>query len=308
MKTTRFGRILLPIVTPFDENEEVDYGVFEELIGYLLENDCFDTLIVTGTTGEFNTLTVEERKRLFRTAVRAVKGRKPIIAGTGCASTRETVMLTNEAVEAGIDTCMVVAPYYCRPTEDAVREHYEAIAERTGADILLYNIPIFTGVNLSPRTVASLAGNRRIVGIKDEAGINPVQLTEYYHAVKDINPDFMLFNGDDLMLMPTLSQGAMGIVSGGAHLVAKEIRAVFERYYAGEVDEALAVYRKIFTFFKVNGINGRIHPNSMLRTAIELVTGIKVGKPRRPLNGIREDEKEKLVTVLRDLGLLRSVR
>ena len=294
----------MPIITPFQENEEVNYDVFEQLVGYLLKKDAFDTLIVTGTTGEFNTLTFDERVKLFRLAVKAVGGAKPIIAGTGCGSTKETIALTKEATAAGIDTCMLVCPYYCKPTQEAIEEHFLAIAESCTTDILLYNIPIFTGVNLEPATVGTLAKHKRIIGIKDEAGINPIQITDYFHATKDINPDFLLFNGDDLMLMPTLAQGALGIVSGGAHLVAKEIRAVFDRYHAGDVQQALDIYRKIFVLFRTNGINNRTHPNSMLREAITMVTGLKVGKPRRPLNGITAEERRVLQGVLKGLGLL----
>lgn len=300
-----FGKVLLPIITPFKENEEVDYEVFKELLNYLIENDCFDTLIVTGTTGEFNTLTFEERVNLFEIAVKVLNGKKPIIAGTGCGSTRETIALTKAAKSLGIDTCMIVAPFYCKPTQEAIKEHYLAIADECDVDILLYNIPLFTGVNIEPATLRELAKNKRFIGIKDEAGVNPVQLTDYYYAVKDINPDFLLINGDDIMLMPTIAQGAVAIVSGGAHILAREIRQVFELCASGKLKEAIEIYRKIFLFCRTNGINGRIHPNSMLRAAIEIVTGIKVGKPRRPLNGINEAERQILLNTLREIGLIK---
>lgn len=300
----KFGRILLPLVTPFYEDEEVNYEAFEDLIEYVIQKDYCDTIIVTGTTGEFNTLTFEERVKLYKTAVKVVDGRKPIIAGTGCASTKETIALTKEAIEAGIKTCMIVAPYYCKPTQEAIKEHYLKIAENCDADILIYNIPIFTGVNIEPEVIRDLARNKKFIGVKDEAGMNPVQLTEYYYAVKDENPEFLLLNGDDLMLMPTLAQGAVGIVSGGSHLVGDKIREVFNKYYEGKVDEALGIYRQIFKLIKSFGINGRIHPNPMLRAAIEMVTGIRIGKPRMPLNGITESEKEYLKTILKELNLL----
>lgn len=299
-----FGRIILPVITPFKENEEVDYDVFVELLNYLFDNNCFDTIVVTGTTGEFNALTFEERVNLFKKAVEILGGRKPVIAGTGCGSTRETILLTKAAKELGINTCMVVAPFYCKPTQSAIKEHYLAIAEECDVNILIYNIPLFTGVNIEPETVRELAKNKKFIGIKDEAGVNPVQLTDYYFAVDDINPDFLLLNGDDIMLMPTIAQGVKAIISGGAHLVAKEIRTIYELCESGDIESAVKIYKKIFILLRTNSINGRVHPNSMLRSAIEIVTGIKVGKPRKPLNGITKEEKAVLLDVLREINLI----
>lgn len=301
----KFGRVLLPFITPFGKDEEVDYKAFGELVNYIIEKDFLDTVIVTGTTGEFNTLTFDERVKLYETAVKIVNGRVPIIAGTGCASTKETVGLTKAAVKAGIKSVMVVAPYYCKPLQDAIYDHYMRVLNETEADILIYNIPIFTGVNIEPSTVRKLAqASKRFIGVKDEAGINPLQVTDYYFATKDVNPDFLIFNGDDLMLMPTLAQGAVGIVSGGALLVGDKIKQVFATYYEGKVDESLELYREIFKLCKAFGVNGRIHPNSMLREAVEMVTGIKVGKPRMPMNGINDKEREVLVSVLKELKLI----
>lgn len=304
-KWEKFGRVLLPFITPFKETEEVDYDTYEKLIRYAMDRGFLDTVVVSGTTGEFNTLTYEERVKLFETAVKAVDGKYPIIAGTGAASTREAVALTNAAVKAGIKTVMVVAPYYCKPTQEAIYAHYMRILNETEADILLYNIPIFTGVNIESATVARLAAaSKRIIGIKDEAGINPVQVTDYYFATKEINPGFLIYNGDDIMIMPTLSQAALGVVSGGSLLMGDRIKKVFTLYEEGKVEEALEINRQVYRLCKVFGINGRIHPNPVLRVAVELVSGIKVGKPRMPLDTATEAEKAELVKVLKEVDLL----
>jgi 4-hydroxy-tetrahydrodipicolinate synthase len=300
----KFGNVLIPLVTPFDEKEEVNYSVFEGLIDYVIERDFCDTIIITGTTGEFNTLTFNERAKLFEVAVKAVNGRKPVIAGTGCGSTRETIELTRVAQSIGVDACMLVAPFYCKPTQEAIYEHYRKIADNVDIGLLLYNIPIFAGVNIEPDTLRKLAKDKKIFGIKDEAGMNPVQVTDYYFAVKDINPDFLIFNGDDLMLMPTLAQGAVGIVSGTSQLVGDRVKLVFEKYYEGKNVEALEIYRQMFRLFKIFGINGRMHINPMLRAAIEIVTGIKVGKARMPLDAPNKDEIEALKKVLSETGLI----
>ena len=158
--TKKFGRIIIPVLTPYDRNENVDYDRYAELVNYLIENDLGDTLLVTGTTGEASLLTQDERVRLTETAVKASAGRKPVIAGTGCVSTKETIELTRRAVEKGVDTVMVVSPFYNKPTQLGQYEHFKALAESTDADIMLYNIPIFTGVNIDPRPFASLRGSK----------------------------------------------------------------------------------------------------------------------------------------------------
>ena len=153
----KYGRILLPLITPYDENENVDYDKYEELINYVIEKDVCDSLIVTGTTGEASLLSFDERARLFETAVRAAAGRKPVIAGTGCASTKETIALTKKAEECGIELCLIVCPFDNKPTQEGVYSHFKAVAERTKADILLYNIPILVGINMEAETVGKLA-------------------------------------------------------------------------------------------------------------------------------------------------------
>jgi 4-hydroxy-tetrahydrodipicolinate synthase len=299
-----YGRILVPLVTPFDRNEEVDYVRYAQLAEYVIAQKYCDSLVVTGTTGEFNTLTADERAKLFETALKAAAGRVPVIAGVGCASTRETVALAQKAEKIGADCIMIVAPFYCKPTQDAVYEHFRIVHDATNLPILLYNIPIFTGINMEPALVGRLAALPRVVGIKDEAGLNPVQITDYYLATRSVKPDFLLFNGDDLMLMPTLVQGAIGIVSGGAHLVGDRIRKIFDLYEEGKNQEAMEVYRGIFRLFRGFGVNGRIHPNPMLRAAIEVVTGIKIGPPRRPLDPITDSEREFLIGLLKETKLI----
>ena len=300
----KYGQILLPLVTPFDEKEEIDYKVYEDLIEYLIKNDLCDSLIVTGTTGEASLCTFDERVKLMETAVRVSAGRKPVIAGTGCASTKETVALTKKAEELGIDLCMVVCPFYNKPTQEGIYRHYRAVAESTRAKIILYNIPIFVGVNLEAETVGRLAAIPNIIGVKDEAGVNPTQVTDYFLATEDVNPEFVIFNGDDIMLLPTIVQGAMGIVSGGAHIFGHEIRAIFEAFAKGENEKARECFLPLYRFCKACGQNGRILPNSIMRPAIELVTGVRVGPARGPLAPITDAEQAVLKDALHKAGKL----
>ena len=300
----KYGQILLPLITPYDEKEEIKYDTYAELIGYLEKNDLCDSFIVTGTTGEASLLTFDERVKLMETAVKAAKT-KPVIAGTGCASTKETIALTKEAAKLGIKTCLIVCPFYNKPTQEGLYLHFKAVAEAVPeVDILLYNIPIFVGVNIEASTVARLAAFSNIVGIKDEAGINPTQVTDFFLATKDVDPDFAIYNGDDVMLLPTIVQGAMGLVSGGAHIFGHEIRAIFKAFEQGDNEKAKELFRPIYRLCKSTGQNGRILPNSILRPAIEAVTGIKLGPARLPLAPATEEEMAVTLGILKDIGKL----
>ena len=300
----KFGKIIIPILTPYDETEAVAYDKYAELVEYLIANDLCDTLLVTGTTGEASLLTLEERKKLVETAVKTAAGRKPVIAGTGCASTRETIAMTQMAVNSGVDTVMIVTPFYNKPTQEGLYLHYKAVAASTSADIILYNIPIFTGINIDPSTLRELAKIENIIGIKDESGINPTQITDYFMAVEDIDPEFAVFNGDDIMLLPTIIQGAMGIISGGAAIFGHEIRAIFQAFEAGKNEDAREINRKLYSFCKTLGQGGRILPNSLLRPAVEAVSGIKIGPPRSPLTKATDEEFAVTASVLKKIGKL----
>lgn len=300
----KYGKILLPLITPYDAAEEVDYEKYAELINYVIDNDVCDSLIVTGTTGEASLLTFDERVKLMETAVKAAAGRKPVIAGTGCASTKETIALTKKAEELGIELALIVCPFYNKPTQEGIYRHFKAIAESVKIDILLYNIPIFVGVNLEPETVGRLAAISNIVGIKDEAGINPTQITDFFLATAEADPDFAIYNGDDVMLLPTIVQGAMGIVSGGAHIFGHEIRAIFDAFARGDNAKAKELFVPIYRFCKSTGQNGRILPNSILRPAIEAVTGVKLGPARSPLAPATEEEMKVTLGILKEIGKL----
>ena len=302
--TSKYGKILLPLITPYKDNEEIDYDKYAALIEYLIQNDLCDSLIVTGTTGEACLCTFDERVRLMETAVRAAAGRKPVIAGTGCASTKETIALTQKAEALGIELCLVVCPFYNKPTQEGLYLHFKAVAESTRASIMLYNIPIFVGVNLEPCTVARLAAIPNIVAVKDEAGVNPTQVTDYILAARAVNPNFAVYNGDDVMLLPTIVQGAQGLVSGGAHIFGHDIRAIFDAFARGDNEKAKELFVPMYRFCKSTGQNGRILPNSILRPAISAVTGIDLGDARLPLAPPTKEELEVSLGILREIGKL----
>ena len=199
---------------------------------------------------------------------------------------------------------MIVCPFYNKPTQEGVYLHYKKIADSVKVNIFLYNIPIFVGINMEPETVARLAAIPNIVGIKDEAGINPTQVTDFFLATKDVDPNFAIFNGDDVMLLPTIVQGAMGLVSGGSHIFGHEVRAIFEAFAKGENEKAKEIFQPIYRFCKSTGQNGRILPNSIIRPAISAVTGIELGNARLPLAPPTEDELKVTFDILKEIGKL----
>jgi 4-hydroxy-tetrahydrodipicolinate synthase len=294
------GRLLVPLVTPFMHDDTVDNDRVGELANYLLDREYCDALIVAGTTGEFYALTLEERTALLRTVKDAVGSRAPLIAGTGAACTKHAVALTKAAASFGYDAVMVVAPYYSRPTQEGLRLHFEQVAAAADLPLMLYNIPLFAGANLAPGTVAALAKIPNIVAIKEEAGINPLQTSDF---VLGTPQDFEVYCGDDTMVLQVLAQGGVGAVSGGSHVVGDMMRQAMDAFLAGEVTKATELHLKMYPFFKALLGEGRVNPVPLVREALSL-TWQPVGPPRLPQTPASDAEREALVRVLAELGKL----
>jgi 4-hydroxy-tetrahydrodipicolinate synthase len=285
----RFGRLLVPIITPFKEDQSVDEDALVAVAEKLIVDRYADTLILTGTTGEFFTLNFEERVRIFRLMQERFGDRIPLIAGTGAASTVETLALTEEAHRAGIDTVMVVAPYYTKPNQREILTHFRTVAERVPVDIMLYNIPIFVGVNVEPATVAELATLPNVVAIKEEAELNPKQMTSYLNVTPD---DFIVYCGDDTMVLEALAQGGErigGFVSGGSHIAGGRIREMIEHFLGGRIEQASAMQRELFELYRSLGQSGRTNPVALLKGAMRLL-GYPAGIPRAPLLPATDEE------------------
>lgn len=200
----KFGRILLPMITVFNKDDQsVDYKSSRRVARYLKENKLCDSIIVAGTTGEFYTLSFDERVRLFEEIKDEIKNDIPLIAGTGSVYVGEVIKYTEIAERLGYDAVMVVAPYYCKPEQEGIYLHFKQIAQSTSLPVMVYNIPLFTGVNINPETLARLSELENIFAIKDEAGINPLQATEYIKATKAKIP---VYSGDDTMVLHSSAQ------------------------------------------------------------------------------------------------------
>jgi len=296
------GRVLVPLVTPFAEDESVDYDRLAALADWIVSTGRGDSLIVTGTTGEFPVMSDEERIEAWKVVKDAAGDRVSIIAGTGSASTRNTIRLTREAEKIGVDMAMVVGPYYEIPTQRGIEGHYRETAAATDLPIIVYNIPLFQGVNVESETVRRLLDVPNIVAVKEEAGINPVQSTKLLLVAAE-REDFKVYDGDDMMALPIIAQGAVGVVSGGAQICGAMMKDMVVALIESRLEKAAALNLKMFPLFVAFGGSNRVNPIPGVRRGIELL-GQPVGNPRKPLLPLDEDETANLRQVMIDIGVL----
>jgi 4-hydroxy-tetrahydrodipicolinate synthase len=297
-----FGRVLLPLITVFQKDLSVDYELTRKAARFVVENGLCDAIIVSGTTGEFYTLGLDERRRLFEKIKEELDDEVPLIAGTGAIFTKDAVKLTKTAERLGFNAVMVVTPYYCRPEQEGLYTHFKTIAENTTLPVMIYNIPLFSGVNLLPETLASLAKIENIVAIKDEAGLNPLQTTAYIKAAEG---KIAVYSGDDNMVLQVLAQGGIGVVSGGAHVVGDLIKFMINQFIEGNIMSATEIYHSLMDLYIAFHGNGtRVNPTPLVKAAFEMVSGIPCSLPRPPLTSASDEERSRLRRVLKTLGKL----
>lgn len=293
------GRVLIPLITPFHEDGSIDHETLAALSLMVIDKGLCDSIIVGGTTGEFASMSFEERRQILATVKDAVGSRVPLVAGTGAAYTKHAIELTKAAEDLGYDVAMVVAPYYLKPTQEGIYQHYVAIAQSTSLPVLLYNIPVFTGTNIDPDTLGRLAKIPNIRAIKEEAGINATQAAEYVRIVPE---DFVVYCGDDPMVLQVLGQGGVGVVSGGSLIIGRQMKQMVDAFFESNVQLAQDLSRKMYELFRAFGQNGRVNPIPLIRDALSM-TWRNVGPPRLPLLKATEQEKAELARILVDLGV-----
>ncbi|WP_346234944.1 4-hydroxy-tetrahydrodipicolinate synthase [Lysinibacillus telephonicus] len=284
-----FGKILTAMVTPFDQNGEIDFPATKNLINYLIANGT-DGLVISGTTGESPTLTEEEKVELFKFAVDVVDGRVPVIAGTGSYNTKASIELTKHAENAGVDGVMLVAPYYNKPSQEGLYQHFKAIAEETSLPIILYNVPGRSAVSLSVDTVVRLSEIKNIVAIKEASG-NLDAMAEMIEKTPD---DFSLYSGDDGLTIPVLSIGGAGVISVASHIIGNEMQEMIKKFQIGNVQEAARDHRRLLPVMKI--LFATPNPTSV-KAALNL-NGIPVGGVRLPMIPLEEEELNTLRNVL----------
>lgn len=290
-----FGRVLTAMVTPFTDNGEVDYEEVKRLAVYLIENGN-DSLLVCGTTAETPTLTHDEKVNIVKTVKEAVGDRAKIVVGTGTNCTRTTIEATKEMEALGADGILVVEPYYNKPSQEGLYQHFKAVAEATSLPVILYNIPGRCGINMSPELIARLAQIPNIVAVKEAAGS-----IEQVSKIKTLVPDdFIIYSGDDSLTLPMMAVGAYGIISVAAHVVGKPIRAMVDAYAAGKVEEAAALHKKLYPIFKSLFITSNPVP---VKYALSQV-GIGNGRVRLPLVEASDADKAVILQTMKDLDLV----
>lgn len=280
-----FGRVLTAMVTPFDQHGDIDYGKTERLINYLLQNGT-DALIVAGTTGESPTLSKEERISLIKYTVKTVNGRVPVIAGTGSNNTRETIELTKKAEIIGVDGIMLVAPYYNKPSQDGLFQHFKAIAQSTNLPVMLYNVPGRTGVDISPETIIELSKIDNIVSVKEASG----NLEAMSKIIRDTDENFSLYSGDDSLTLPAVAIGANGIVSVASHIVGNEMNEMVMACQNGDIRRAQELHHFLLPIMQAMF---RAPSPTPVKAALEM-NGLDVGGVRLPLIPLNDEEKQLL--------------
>lgn len=291
-----FGRVLTAMVTPFQSDGSVDYAVAEALAVHLADHGS-DTLVVCGTTGESPTLTWDEEFQLFQVIQRAVAGKAKVIAGTGSNSTKEAIAATCEAAKLGLDGTLQVVPYYNKPPQEGLYQHFQAIAQAAPEmSMMLYNIPGRTGQNLLPETVARLAEIPNIVAIKEASG----SLDQVSQVRRLTPPEFKIYSGDDSLTLPLLSVGGAGVVSVASHLVGDRLQAMIQHFEQGHSQSAIQIHLDLFPLFKALFLATNPIP---VKAALTL-QGWQVGTSRLPLIEPSESVIEALQATMRPLGLL----
>ena len=284
------GEVITAMVTPFNDKREVDYGKVESLANYLVNNGS-DSILVTATTGECPTLTHEEEIEILLSAKRGVLGKGKVIMGAGSNSTETAVMMAKNAEKEGADAILSVVPYYNKPTQAGIVEHFSAVAEATELPIILYNIPSRTGVNMTVETVKTLARKyQNIVGLKQSFG-DMDTMTELRMSCP---ADFAIYSGDDSLTLPMLSLGAHGVVSVASHLFGVEIKSMIRNFKTGDATTAKNMHQKLYPIFK----KLFMAPNPIPVKAALAYKGLIEEYVRRPLTELTKTEKTDLFFTL----------
>ena len=289
-----FTGSIVAIVTPF-RNDVIDEEKLRELVEFQIASGT-DGIVPCGTTGEASTLDYAEHDRVIEIVVQQVKGRVPVIAGTGSNSTTEAIEMTAHAKKIGADGALLVTPYYNKPSQEGLYRHYRAIADAVALPQVLYNVPGRTGVNLLPETVARLAEISNIVAIKEATG----SLQQASEVLALCGDKLDLLSGDDFITFPMMACGAKGVISVVANIMPKEVAALVDAFRAGKMEEARQLHLKLLKISNAMFIETNPVP---VKTAVALM-GMASDEVRLPLAPMSDANRAKLAAIMKEYGLI----
>lgn len=286
---------IVALVTPFKDGK-IDERSLRNLIRWHIEAGT-DGILVLGTTGEAVVIEKEERKRVMEIALEEAKGKVPLIVGTGTNNTARVLEYTKLAEEMGFDAALIVTPYYNKPTQNGLYEHYAYLAKNTKIPIILYNVPGRTSVNLLPETTAKLSQIENIVGIKEACG-DIKQITEILLKCKE---DFIVLSGDDFTALATVLLGGKGVISVAANVMPKEMAEMIKYALKGELEKARELNLRLYSLYKAMFIETNPVP---AKHALWLMGKIETPEVRLPLSGLAEGSLNRLKEVLKEYKLI----
>jgi 4-hydroxy-tetrahydrodipicolinate synthase len=282
------------IVTPFRDGK-LDEGAYRELIEFQIEKGI-NGIVPCGTTGESATLTHEEHKRVVEACVDQVKKRVPVVAGTGSNNTAEAVELTRHAEQAGADYALLITPYYNKPTQEGVYQHFKTVADNTSIPMVVYNVPTRTSLNLLPETVARLAEFKNIVAIKEATG----DLKQCAKIVELCGDKITLLSGDDFTVLPLLAIGGAGVISVVSNVAPKDMADMCAAFTKGDIKTARKLHYKMWPLMEAMFYETNPTP---AKTALNMMGKIS-GEVRQPLCPMSPANQDKLRQVLKKYGLI----
>lgn len=292
-----FNGVCTALVTPFDNNDNVDYENFKKFIEFQLDNNI-DALLVCGTTGEPATMTKEEKDSVISFVIKTVNKRVPVIVGCGSNCTKTAIENAKDAQKMGADALLVVTPYYNKCSQDGLYKHYKAINDAVNIPIIMYNVPGRTGVNIKPETVFNLAKLQNIKAIKEASG-NLNQISLIARNLKNME-DFTLYSGDDALSLSMLSLGAKGIISVASNVIPNQMHLLVENSLNNDFKKALDIHNKYVDLMDTLFIEVNPIPAKAACSKLKLMKN----NLRLPLTTISEENDKKLELVLKKLNLI----
>ncbi|MBC9703939.1 MAG: 4-hydroxy-tetrahydrodipicolinate synthase [Enterococcus sp.] len=284
---------IVALITPMDEQGEVDYDGLERLITFHLSEKT-DALLVLGTTGESSTLSSEEEEEILRFTVEKVNGKVPVIAGAGTNATKKTIERVNRFAELGADQVLVITPYYNKTSDAGLLAHFTAIADQSPVPIILYNVPSRTGMTIPIQVLERLAKHPKIIGIKEASG----DISYVMAVARLLNETFVLYSGNDDMILPVLSVGGSGVISVWANIKPKQVHDLVSAFNNGNIEKAQAIQLEALPL--IHALFSETNPIPV-KAAMEIL-GLPAGPLRLPLVSLAEEKKEQLARLLEPKG------